>query len=90
VFLASGLNFPLKVLGPWAWGGLAALPLALGLDAMRQLLLGSAVARPVLPVATEAWILAGAFLAYLWLAVSLMRWTENQGKRSGTLLLKHQ
>ena len=32
-------------------------------------------ARPVLPVATEAWILAGAFVVYLWLAVSLMRWS---------------
>jgi ABC-2 type transport system permease protein len=90
VFLASGLNYPLKVLGPWAFGALASLPLALGLDAMRQLLLGTAVARPVLPVATETWILAAAFVAYLWLATALMRWTENLAKRTGTLVLRHQ
>ena len=90
VFVASGLNFPLRVIGPWAWGGLGALPLALGLDAMRQLLLGAAVARPLLPVATEVWILAVAFVLYVWLAVALLRWTEARGKEQGTLLLKHQ
>ncbi len=90
VFLMSGLNFPLKVLGPWGWGALGALPLALGLDAMRQVLLGTAIARPVLPVATETWILVGAFFVYVMLAVFLMGWTERLAKRKGTLVLRHQ
>jgi ABC-2 type transport system permease protein len=90
VFVASGLNFPLKVIGPWALGGLAALPLALGLDAMRQLLLGPVVARPLFAVRTEVWVLAVAFVLYVLLAIALLRWTEARGKREGTLLMKHQ
>lgn len=90
VFLASGLNYPLKVLGPWALGALASLPLALGLDAMRQLLLGTAVARPILSVKAETWILAAAFVAYVLLAHFLMRWTEDLAKTKGTLVLRHQ
>jgi hypothetical protein len=48
------------------------------------------VARPVLPIATETWILVGAFFVYVTLAVLLMRWTENLAKHKGTLVLRHQ
>jgi len=90
VFLVSGLNYPLKVLGPWAWGAIASVPLALGLDAMRQLLLGTAVARPILPIGVETAILAVAFVVYVIAAVLLMGWTERMGKAKGTLVLRHQ
>jgi hypothetical protein len=47
-------------------------------------------AKPILPVATEIWILVGAFFVYLAVAVAMLRWTENQGKKRGTLILRHQ
>jgi ABC-2 type transport system permease protein len=42
VYLANGLYFPIRALGPWGWAAVSTIPLAVGLDAMRQLLLGSA------------------------------------------------
>jgi hypothetical protein len=89
-YQANGLYFHVRALGPWAFAGIATIPLAIGLDAMRQLLLGAVLARPILPVATEVWLLVGAFFVYLAVAVAMLRWTEEMGKKRGTLILRHQ
>lgn len=90
VYLANGLYFPLRALGPWVWVAISTLPLAIGLDAMRQILLGPTAARGLLPVATEVWLLVGSFATYLPVAILMMRWLEHEGKKKGTLVLRHQ
>ncbi|MEP7028707.1 MAG: ABC transporter permease [Candidatus Eisenbacteria bacterium] len=90
VYLANGLYFPVRALGPWVAGAIGTVPLATGLDAMRQLLLGAELAKPLLPVATEIGILVGSLFFYIGLAIVMLRWTEARGKRLGTLILRHQ
>jgi ABC-2 type transport system permease protein len=90
IYLANGLYFPVRALGPWAAAAVSTLPLALGLDAMRQLLFGAATARGLLPVGVEVGLLFGSLAFYLVLATFMLRWLENQGKRKGTLVLRHQ
>jgi ABC-2 type transport system permease protein len=90
IYLANGLYFPVRALGPWAAAAVSTLPLALGLDAMRQLLFGATTARGLLPVGVEVGLLFGSLAFYLVLATFMLRWLENQGKRKGTLVLRHQ
>lgn len=90
VFLASGMYFPLKALGPWAVAGVSALPLALGLDAMRQLLFPPDVAQGMLPLRTEILALAVSLVGFLWLATALLSWMECAAKKNGTLIMRHQ
>jgi ABC-2 type transport system permease protein len=90
VFLVSGLYFPLRALGPWAAAAVSALPLALGLDAMRQLLFPPALAQGLFSVGTEIEVLAVSAGVFLVLAVYLLRWMERTAKREGTLVLRHQ
>src|SRR5262249_32010963 len=67
VYFVSGLYFPVRALGPFAAVAAGLVPLTLGVDALRQVLLGAA-ARGLLPVRSETAILAG--LAALFLALA--------------------
>jgi ABC-2 type transport system permease protein len=90
VFLASGLYFPLRALGPWAITAVSALPLAIGLDAMRQMMFTPAVAQGLLPLRDEIAVLAASLGAFLALSVWLLGWMERTAKREGTLVMRHQ
>ena len=90
MYLVNGLYFPVRALGPWAFAAVSTLPLALGLDAMRQLVLGRELARGLWPVSVEAAILAVALVVNLCVAVFLLARLEHEGKKTGTLLLRHQ
>ena len=90
VFLISGMYFPLKALGPWAVAGVSALPLALGLDAMRQLLFPPDVAQGLFPLRTEIAALAASLVVFLWIASALLAWMERAAKKNGTLIMRHQ
>ena len=89
VYFLSGLYFPLRALG--ALGGLAAgiVPLGLGVDAMRQVLLGPG-AHGLLPLGVEAWILAGFSLAFIVLARVALAYLEGLSKREGRLTQRWQ
>ena len=89
VFFLSGLYFPLRALG--ALGALAAgiVPLGLGVDAMRQALMGPG-AQGLLPVGVEAWILAGFTIAFLALARVSLAYLEGLSKREGRLTQRWQ
>jgi ABC-2 type transport system permease protein len=89
VFLSSGLYFPLSALGPWAVVGAAVLPLTLGLDAVRQLVLGPA-ARGLLPVHVEVALLGACVAVFLVVAAASWRWVEERAKREGRLTLRWQ
>lgn len=89
VFLLSGLYFPIRALGPI--GGLAAgiVPLGLGVDAMRQVLLGPD-ARGLLPVPLEIGILAVLGIAFFFLARAALGFLESLSKREGRLTQRWQ
>ena len=89
VFFLSGLYFPLRALG--ALGAVAAgiVPLGLGVDAMRQVILGPA-ARGWLPVRVEVAILAVLAVVFLILARASLRYLEALSKREGRLTQRWQ
>jgi ABC-2 type transport system permease protein len=88
-FFLSGLYFPLRALG--ALGAVAAgiVPLGLGVDAMRQVLLGEA-ARGFLPIRTEVLILAGLAAVFILLARAALAYLETLSKREGRLTQRWQ
>lgn len=89
VYFLSGLYFPIRTLG--ALGAVAAgiLPLTLGVDALRQVLMGAG-ARGLLPVGAELASLAGFTVVFLFAARFCMRWLETLAKREGRLTLRWQ
>jgi ABC-2 type transport system permease protein len=89
VFFLSGLYFPIRALG--SLGSLAAgiVPLGLGVDAMRQVLLG-AEAHGLLPIGAEVAILAGLAAAFMVLARASLAYLEGLSKREGRLTQRWQ
>jgi ABC-2 type transport system permease protein len=89
VFLLSGLYFPIRALG--TLGALAAglVPLGLGVDAMRQVLMG-ADARGLLPMRIEVALLAGLAAVFLVLARVALEYLEGLAKREGRLTQRWQ
>jgi len=89
VFFLSGLYFPIRALG--AFGAVAAglVPLGLGVDAMRQVLLGTG-AEGLLPITTEVAILAGLAVVFFILARAALEFLENLSKREGRLTQRWQ
>ncbi len=84
MYFLSGLYFPLRALG--ALGALVAglVPLGLGVDALRQTLMGAA-AHGFLPVGREVAILAGFGAVFLVLARVALGYLERLSKREGRL-----
>ena len=89
VIFLSGLYFPIRALG--AIGSLAAglVPLGLGVDAMRQVLLGEA-AHGLLPEPIEASILAVLAVVFFVLARASLAYLEKLSKREGRLTQRWQ
>ena len=89
VFFLSGLYFPLRALG--AFGSLAAglVPLGLGVDALRQVLMGAG-AHGLLPLPVETLILVGFTVVYLVLARASLAYLEGLSKREGRLTQRWQ
>jgi len=89
VYFLSGLYFPIRTLG--ALGALAAglVPLGLGVDAMRQILLGDA-ARGLAPVRIETAVLAALAAVFLVLARAALAYLETLSKREGRLIQRWQ
>ena len=89
VYFLSGLYFPLRTLGAIGLVAAGLVPLALGTDAMRQVLLGEA-ARGLLPLRTEAAILAGLAAVFLVCARAALGYLESLSKREGRLTQRWQ
>ncbi len=89
VYFLSGLYFPIRALG--ALGAVMAgiVPLALGIDAMRQVLLGRA-AHGLLPVGTEGMILLGFAVLFLVLGRMALDYLEALAKKEGRLTQRWQ
>ena len=89
VYFASGLYFPIRTLGAVATVAASLLPLTLGVDALRQVLLGPA-ARGLLPVATETAILTAFAILFLGVARLALGYLEGLAKREGRLTQRWQ
>ncbi len=89
VYFLSGMYFPLRTLG--ALGAVAAgiIPLGLGTDAMRQVLIGEA-ARGLLPVRTEVALLAGLAVVLFVSARGALAYIERLSKHEGRLTQRWQ
>jgi ABC-2 type transport system permease protein len=89
MYFLSGLYFPLRTLGAFGAVIASVLPLGLGVDAMRQVLLGPA-ARGLLPVGVETAILFGFAAVFLVLARVSLGHLEGLSKREGRLTQRWQ
>jgi len=89
VYFLSGLYFPLRALGALGAAAAGLVPLGLGVDALRQVLMG-AHAEGFLPLRAETLILAGFTLAFLVLARAALAYLEGLSKREGRLTQRWQ
>jgi ABC-2 type transport system permease protein len=90
VYFLGGVNFPLRAIGPIAGFVIATLPLAVGLDAMRQLVFPGEASQGMLPVRTEMAILAVMAVVFLVAARFALRYLEKLARREGRLTLRWQ
>jgi ABC-2 type transport system permease protein len=91
VYFVSGLNFPVARLGFLGALALATIPLAVGLDAMRQL----AFVRAEFPIGTpppaiEALILVAMTFVFLGAARWMLRTLERMARQEGRLSVRWQ
>jgi ABC-2 type transport system permease protein len=90
VFLLGGFFFPVKNLGLALASIACAIPLTVGLDALRQIVLPGGRAMGFLTVRVEAAILAAMTVGFTIAATRLMTAMAAKGKRDGTMTLKWQ
>jgi ABC-2 type transport system permease protein len=90
IYFLGGVNFPLRAIGPIAGLMVATLPLAVGLDAMRQLVFAGSDVDGILPVGTEIAILGVMGVVFLVGARFALKHLENMARREGRLTLRWQ
>ncbi len=89
VYFISGLNFPVGRLGMLAAVAISTIPLAVGLDAMRQLAFVGAPGLEGTPSPpAEALILVAMTVVFLVLARFMLRTLERLARREGRLSLR--
>jgi len=89
VYFVSGLYFPIRTLGVFGVIAASLIPLTLGVDALRQVLLGAA-AHGLVAVRWELLALVGFTALFLWLARVSLRVLEDLANREGRLTLRWQ
>ncbi len=85
IYLLSGFYFPLKSLGFWLAAGASIIPLAIGMDAMRQLVFPSGPSLGFLSVPIELGILVILSVVFLVGARYLLTHMERLAIREGRL-----
>jgi ABC-2 type transport system permease protein len=90
IYFLGGVNFPLRAIMPVAAIMIAILPLAVGLDAMRQLAFAGSDVEGVLPVNVEIVILAVMGVVFLVAARLALGYLERLARREGRLTLRWQ
>jgi ABC-2 type transport system permease protein len=84
------VNFPLRHLGGVSALVIATLPLAVGLDAMRQLAFPGPASEGILSVGLEVAILAAMGVVFLVAARLALGYLEQLARREGRLTLRWQ
>jgi ABC-2 type transport system permease protein len=87
IHLASGFYFPVRALGTIAASLASILPIAVGLDGIRQVLYGEE-AHGFLPLPWIPVVLVVLLALFLYLAHRSLAFMENLGKREGRLTLR--
>ncbi len=91
VYFISGLNFPVARLGALGAVAIATVPLAVGLDAMRQLAFpGMQGLEGTPPPQTEALILTAMTVVFLVASQRLIRTIERMARSRGSLSIRWQ
>lgn len=90
IYFLGGVNFPIGAIGPLAGLVVATLPLAVGLDAMRQLIFAGSDVMGVLPIMAEVAILAVMAVVFLVAARLALGYLETLARREGRLTLRWQ
>jgi ABC-2 type transport system permease protein len=90
IYFLGGVTVPLRALGPISGVMAATLPLAVGLDAMRQLAFPGPASEGVLPVSAEIAILAAMGVVFLVAARFALGYLEMLARREGRLTLRWQ
>jgi ABC-2 type transport system permease protein len=90
IYFLGGVNFPLRHLGAVSALVVATLPLAVGLDAMRQLAFPGPASEGILSVGLEIAILAAMGVAFLVAARLALGYLEQLARREGRLTLRWQ
>jgi ABC-2 type transport system permease protein len=90
IYFLGGVNFPLRHLGAFSGLIAAMLPLAVGLDAMRQLVFPGPASEGILPVGLEVAILAAMGVVFLVAARMALGYLETLARREGRLTLRWQ
>jgi ABC-2 type transport system permease protein len=85
IYLLSGFYFPLKSLGFWLAAGASIIPLAVGMDAMRQLVFPAGPSFGFLSVPIELGILGVLSVVFLVGARYLLEYMERLAIREGRL-----
>lgn len=85
IYLLSGLNFPVKILGTGIASAAAALPLTTGVDALRQVLFPQATQLGLLPVWIEIILLTIMTVLFIALARFSLRRIERKAREEGKL-----
>ncbi len=88
VYFLSGLNFPVARLGMLGALAVATIPLAVGLDAMRQLAFAGGPPVGILPAGIEAGILAAMAVVFVLIARRALRRLETLARREGRLVVR--
>ncbi len=89
VYFVSGLNFPVARLGVLGSAAISIIPLAVGLDAMRQLAFaGSPETEGALPPEVEALILVAMAVFFIALARFLLGVIERMARQEGKLTMR--
>ncbi len=90
IWLLSGVYFPVKHLGFVVGIIASAIPLTLGLDGVRQLILKNGDTFGFLPLGKEITILFAMTVVFTLLAFWLITFMEEKGKKGGLITLKWQ
>jgi ABC-2 type transport system permease protein len=90
IYFLGGVNFPLRHLGGVSALIAATLPLAVGLDAMRQLAFPGPASEGILPVGAEIAILAVMAVVFIIGARLALGYLETLARREGRLTLRWQ
>ena len=90
IYFLGGVNFPLRHLGAVSGLIAATLPLAVGLDAMRQLVFPGPASQGILPVGLEVAILVAMGVIFLVAARLALGYLETLARREGRLTLRWQ
>ncbi|MDQ3881049.1 MAG: ABC transporter permease, partial [Chloroflexota bacterium] len=90
IYFLGGLNVPVRALGPIAGVVVATLPLAVGLDALRQLAFVGGETAGVLPPPVEALILLVMASVLVLVAHRALKFLERLARREGRLTIRWQ